>query len=34
LSIGLATSVFTAVLVTRALVNLVYGGRNVTKVSV
>ncbi len=34
LSIGLATSVFTAVVVTRALVNLVYGGRNVTKVSV
>ena len=34
LAIGLATSVFTAVIVNRALVNLVYGGRNVTKVSV
>ena len=34
LSIGLATSVFTAVYVTRALVNLTYGGRNIEKVSV
>jgi len=28
LSIGIATSMFTAITVTRALVNLVYGGRN------
>ena len=31
LSIGIMTSMFTAIVVTRALVNLVYGGRNVKK---
>jgi preprotein translocase subunit SecD len=35
LSIGIATSMFTAITVTRALVNLVYGGRaNVKKLSI
>jgi preprotein translocase subunit SecD len=31
LSLGILTSVFTAVYVTRAMVNLIYGGRNVKK---
>lgn len=31
LSIGILTSMFTAILGTRALVNLVYGGRNISK---
>jgi preprotein translocase subunit SecD len=31
LSLGIITSMFTAVMVTRAIVNLVYGGRKVTK---
>ncbi len=31
LSIGILTSMFTAIVVTRSLVNLVYGGRNVKK---
>lgn len=34
LMIGIATSMFTAILVTRALVNLVYGGRNVKELSI
>jgi preprotein translocase subunit SecD len=32
LSIGILTSMFTAILGTRALVNLVYGGRTINKV--
>lgn len=32
LSIGILTSMFTAIVVTRALVNLVFGGRNINKV--
>ncbi|MBI1425540.1 MAG: protein translocase subunit SecD [Gammaproteobacteria bacterium] len=34
LSIGIATSMFTAILGTRAIVNLVVGGRRITKVSI
>ncbi len=34
LSIGIVTSMFTAIMGTRALVNLAYGGRNVEKLSV
>jgi preprotein translocase subunit SecD len=35
LTIGIATSMFTAITVTRALVNLVYGGRtNLKKLSI
>jgi preprotein translocase subunit SecD len=34
LSIGIMTSMFTSVVVTRALVNLVYGGRRLTKLSI
>ena len=34
LSVGILTSMFTAILVTRALVNLTYGGRQVTKLSI
>ena len=34
LSIGIMTSMFTAVVVTRALANLVYGGRRLTKISI
>ena len=34
LSIGIATSMFTAVICTRAIVNLVYGGRRLTRLSV
>jgi preprotein translocase subunit SecD len=34
LSIGILTSMFTAIMVTRALVNLVYGGRSVKKLSI
>ena len=34
LSIGILTSMFTSVVVTRALVNLVYGGRRLTKLSI
>jgi preprotein translocase subunit SecD len=32
LSIGILTSMFTAIVGTRALINLTYGGRNVKKV--
>ena len=34
LSIGIATSMFTAIMGTRALVNLIYGGRNLKKLSI
>jgi preprotein translocase subunit SecD len=34
LSIGILTSMFTAIMGTRALVNLVYGGRNVKKLMI
>ncbi|WP_207061656.1 protein translocase subunit SecD [Motiliproteus sp. SC1-56] len=34
LSIGIITSMFTAIMVTRAIVNLVYGGRAVKKLSI
>ena len=34
LSIGILTSMFTAIVVTRAVVNLFYGGRQITKVSI
>lgn len=31
LSLGIVTSMFTAIIVTRAMVNLIYGGRNIKK---
>ena len=34
LSIGILTSMFTAIMGTRALVNLIYGGRNVSRLSI
>ena len=34
LSIGILTSMFTAIMVTRAIINLVYGGRNVKQISI
>lgn len=34
LSIGIITSMFTAIVVTRAMVNLIYGGRRVERVSI
>ncbi|MDP2523293.1 protein translocase subunit SecD [Neptunomonas phycophila] len=34
LSVGIITSMFTAIVVTRALVNLVYGGRQIKKLSI
>jgi preprotein translocase subunit SecD len=34
LALGIVTSMFTAITVTRALVNLLYGGRNLKKLSV
>ena len=34
LTLGIATSMFTAIVCTRAVVNLVYGGRRVTRLSV
>jgi len=34
LSIGILTSMFTAIMGTRALVNLIYGNRNITKISI
>jgi len=34
LSLGILTSMFTAIMVTRALTNLVYGGRRVSKLSI
>jgi preprotein translocase subunit SecD len=34
LSIGILTSVFTALLISRAMVNLLYGGRRVAKLSI
>ncbi len=34
LSLGIVTSMFTAIVVTRSVVNLVYGGRNVKKLSI
>jgi preprotein translocase subunit SecD len=34
LSVGIITSMFTAIVVTRALVNLVYGGRKIKKLSI
>ncbi|MDZ7925242.1 MAG: protein translocase subunit SecD [Marinagarivorans sp.] len=34
LSIGILTSMFTAIVVTRAVVNLIYGGRQVTKLHI
>jgi preprotein translocase subunit SecD len=34
LSIGIVTSMFTAIMGTRALVNLVYGGRNIQRLSI
>ena len=34
LMIGIITSVFTAVVGTRALVNIIYGGRNVKRLSI
>ena len=34
LAIGIVTSMFTAIMGTRALVNLIYGGRKLTSVSI
>jgi preprotein translocase subunit SecD len=34
LSIGILTSMFTAIMGTRAIVNLVYGGRRITKLAI
>jgi preprotein translocase subunit SecD len=34
LSIGILTSMFTAIVLTRAIVNLIYGGRRVNKISI
>jgi preprotein translocase subunit SecD len=34
LSIGILTSMFTAIMGTRAMVNLIYGGRNIKKLSI
>jgi preprotein translocase subunit SecD len=34
LAIGLATSMFTAIVGTRALVNLIYGGRKVAELKI
>jgi preprotein translocase subunit SecD len=34
LSVGIITSMFTAIMGTRALVNLIYGGRRVKKLSI
>ena len=34
LSIGILTSVFTAMLISRAMINLVYGGRRLSKLSI
>jgi len=34
LSIGILTSMFTAIMGTRALINLAYGGRNISKISI
>ncbi|WP_092427494.1 protein translocase subunit SecD [Geopseudomonas sagittaria] len=34
LSLGIVTSMFTAIIVTRAMVNLIYGGRNIKKLSI
>jgi len=34
LSIGIITSMFTAIVLTRAMVNLIYGGRRVEKLSI
>jgi len=34
LSIGIITSMFTAIVVTRALINLIYGGRRLSKLSI
>lgn len=34
LSLGIVTSMFTAIMVTRAIVNLVYGGRRVSRLSI
>ena len=34
LSIGILTSMFTAIMGTRAIVNLIYGGRKVKKLSI
>jgi preprotein translocase subunit SecD len=34
LSIGIVTSMFTAVICSRAIINLIYGGRNVKKLSI
>jgi preprotein translocase subunit SecD len=34
LSIGILTSMFTAIMGTRAIINLIYGGRNVKKLAI
>jgi preprotein translocase subunit SecD len=34
LSIGIVTSMFTAILVTRSIVNLIYGGKNIKELKV
>ncbi|MFB0968321.1 MAG: hypothetical protein QMB04_02320, partial [Pseudomonadales bacterium] len=34
LSIGILTSMFTALMCTRAIVNLMYGGRNIKSLSI
>jgi len=34
LSIGIMTSMFTAIMVTRAIINLIYGGKNVKSISI
>ena len=34
LSLGIATSMFTAIMMTRAVVNLMYGGRRVAALSI
>jgi preprotein translocase subunit SecD len=34
LAVGIVTSMFTAVMVTRALVNLMFGGRNLQRLAI
>ena len=34
LSLGIISSMFTAIMVTRGLVNLIYGGRNLKKLTI
>jgi preprotein translocase subunit SecD len=34
LSLGIVTSMFTAIMGTRGLINLIYGGRNINKLAI